>query len=199
MKKQIVVIHGGDSFDSYEKFLDSLKNWKVALESFFPKYDWKSKLQLVVGKKYEVLFPRMPNKQNAKYREWSIWIERLFPFLQGEIILIGHSLGGLFLVKYLSENRFPKKISALFLVAAPHSKTKDIGSFKLRGDLQKAWEQCQSVHLFQSEDDQIVPISEAEEYKKAWPGAKLHILRGRGHFSQEFFPELVREIRKIKV
>ena len=196
MKKQVIVIHGGDSFDTYEEFLDSLKNWEVSLESFLPKSDWKSVLQSELGEEYEVLLPRMPNKQNAKYDEWKIWFEKMLPFARDNALLVGHSMGGLFLVKYLSENEFPKKISGLFLVAAPHSRTKDIGSLQLKSNLEKVWEQCQNIHLYQSQDDQIVPASEAEEYKKAWLGAKLHIFEDRGHFNQEKFPEIVEEIKR---
>jgi len=195
MKKQIIIIHGGDSFDTYENFLDSLKNWEVSLETFLPKKDWKSSLQQELGEEYEVLAPRMPNKQNAKYAEWKIWFERMFPFMKDNIFLIGQSMGGLFLAKYLSENKFPKKIAGLFIVAAPHSQTKGIGSFDLSSSLEKVWEQCQNIHLYQSQDDPIVPESEAQEYKKAWPDAQLHIFQGRGHFNQEDFPELAEEIR----
>jgi len=196
MKKQVVVIHGGWSFDTYEKFLDSLKNWEVSIESFFPKRDWKSNLPSVLGDEYEILSPRMPNKQNAKFNEWKIWFERMFPFLEDNVILIGHSLGGIFLAKYLSENEFPKRIGGLFLIAAPHSQTEDIGSFAIEENLQKVAKQCENIHLFQSEDDPIVPASEAKEYQKSWPGAKLHIFQDRGHFNQEEFPELMGEIRK---
>jgi len=196
MKKQVIVIYGGDSFETYEKFLDALKNWEVSLETFLPKYDWKSKLLMNLGDKYEILAPRMPNKQNAKYEEWKIWFGRMIPFVKDNVVLIGHSLGGLFLAKYLSENKFPKKIKALFLVAAPHSQTKDIGNFKLKKDLQKVREQCQNIHLYQSEDDPLVAASEAQEYQKSWPEAKLHIFPDRGHFNQKSFPELVREINR---
>jgi hypothetical protein len=196
MKKQIVVIHGGDSFETREKFLDALKNWEVTKESFLPKAGWKSNLQSDLGEEYEVLSPRMPNKQNAKYDEWKIWFERMSPFLENGVILIGHSMGGLFLAKYLSENKFPKKISAFFLVAAPHRSTEDIASFPVTSDLKRVWEQCQNIHIFQSEDDPLVPFAEAEEYKKAWPEAKMHVFTDRGHFNQETFPELAREIKK---
>ena len=181
---------------SREKFLDALKKWEVTRESFLPKYDWKSQLQSELGEEYEVLSPRMPNKQNAKYDEWKIWFEKMFPFLQDGVILVGHSMGGLFLTKYLSENKFPKKISALFLVAAPWRSAEDIANFPLTDDLQKVWEQCRNIHIFQSEDDPLVSMNEAREYQKAWPGAKMHISSDRGHFNQENFPELVAEIRR---
>lgn len=104
-------------------------------------------------------------------------------------------MGGLFFAKYLSENIFPKKIGAIFLVAAPHRDLEDNANFPITDDLQKAWKQCQNIHIFQREDDPLVAMSEAEEYKKAWPEAKMHIFTDRGHFLQESFPELVEEIR----
>lgn len=198
MKKQTIVIHGGDSFETYEKFLESLKNWEVSLESFLPKYDWKSSLQKLLGDGYEVLSPRMPNSQNAKYAEWKIWFERIIPFLHDGVILIGHSLGGLFLAKYLSENIYPKKISAIFLVAAPHNSTEDCGDFQPVDHPEKVWKQCQNIHIFQSEDDPIIPMSEAEEYGIAWPDAKMHVFPDRGHFNQETFQELVEEINGLE-
>jgi len=197
MKKQIVVIHGGDSFETREKFLDALKNWEVTRESFLPKHDWKGNLQKDLGEKYEVLSPRMPNKQNAKYDEWKIWLERLLPFVENGVILIGHSMGGLFLTKYLSENTFSKKIGALFLVASPYDLGGKVREFRLASGLQEVWGQCQNIHIFQSEDDPLVAMAEAKKYQEAWPGAKMHIFTDRGHFNQETFPELVEEIKKL--
>ena len=198
MKKQVVVIHGGDSFDSYEKYLKALKNWEVTVEWFQPREeDWKDSLPSDLGENFEVLAPRMPNKQNARYAEWKIWFERMLPFIQGGVILVGHSLGGIFLAKYLSENDFPNKISGLFLVAAPHSKTPDIGEFKLSGSLEKITKQCGNIHLYQSRDDQVVTFDEVKKYKKDLPGAELRIFEDRGHFKQEHFPEIVEDIKKI--
>lgn len=197
MKKQIVIIHGGDSFDSYEKYLNSLKNWEVSLETFLPKKDWKTSLQTELGEDFQVLAPRMPNKQNAKYAEWKIWFERMLPFVQDGVILVGHSLGGLFLAKYLSEKVFPKKIGTLFLVAAPYSDTEEIGDFALGNSLENVAKQCTDIHLYQSKDDPVVPFNEADRYKKDLPNAQMHIFEDRGHFNQEHFPEIAEEIKKI--
>ena len=197
MKKQVIVIHGGDSFDSYEKYLEALKNWEVTLEWFQPrKEDWKDSLPSDLGENYEVLAPRMPNKQNARYTEWKTWFERMLPFIQDGVILVGHSLGGIFLAKYLSENKFPKTIAGLFLVAAPHNETEDIGDFALSNKLESVAKQCKNIHFFQSKDDPVVLFGEMERYKKDLPESKLHIFEDRGHFKQEYFPEIVQEIKK---
>ena len=66
-------------------------------------------LDKVLGGGYEVLIPQMPNSQNARYSEWKILFEKIISILDDEIILIGHSLGGIFLVKYFSENDYAKK------------------------------------------------------------------------------------------
>ena len=195
MKKQIILIHGGDSFKTYDEYINSLKNWEVSIEKFHLRHDWKTTLQQMLGDNYDVFSPQMPNKSNAKYKEWKIWFERMFPFINNDIILIGHSLGGMFLVKYLSENKFPKKIKSLHLVAPPHNKTADIGDFRIPESLLKVVRQAVNIFLYQSKDDLVVPFSELAEFEKQLPNAKVQIFKNRGHFNQDEFPELITNIK----
>lgn len=81
----------------------------------------------------------MPNGNNAQYIEWKIWFERLLPFLNDGVILIGHSLGGIFLAKYLSENNFSIKVRAAILIAAPFDALgmkESLSQFKLLSPLE---------------------------------------------------------------
>ncbi len=119
MKKQIVVIHGGDSFDTHEEYLSFLKSFEINDLSYFTGENWKTTLQERLGDNFDVILPRMPNPLNARYAEWKIWFDKLVPFLDDGVILVGHSLGGIFLAKYLSENKFPKTITATILISAP--------------------------------------------------------------------------------
>jgi pimeloyl-ACP methyl ester carboxylesterase len=57
-------------------------------------------------------------------------------------------------------------------------------------------EQCEDIHLHQSEDDLLVPYKEVEYYRRDLPNAKIHTYKDRGHFHQEHFPEIVEEIKK---
>ncbi|MDR0860065.1 MAG: hypothetical protein LBO09_03640 [Candidatus Peribacteria bacterium] len=55
----------------------------------------------------------------AYYWARKIWFEKIFPYLNNEgTILIGHSLGAMFLLKYLSENTFPQPLSQLHLISS---------------------------------------------------------------------------------
>src|SRR3972149_11433312 len=103
MKQQIIVIHGGTTFKSYGDYIYYLKNKEISLDELTLKKDWKDTLEEKLGKTFEVLFPRMPNRTHARYKEWKIWFERIVPLLNDGVFFIGHSLGGIFLVKYLSE------------------------------------------------------------------------------------------------
>lgn len=198
MKKQVVVIHGGDTFETYEEYLDFLRGYKIDIERYkTDKHDWKPWLRQRLGSDYEIISPIMPNRTNAQFEEWRIWFEKLIPFLHDEVILIGHSLGGTFLPKYLSENSFPKKIKAVFLVGAVYDKDSDgylLVSFTLPAHLNL---QTDKIYLYHSKDDGVVPFSALEQYKKALPKAQTRVFKDRGHLNQEEFPELVQDILNL--
>jgi len=200
MKQQVVVIHGGNTFKNYEDFIENLKNKEVSLDRLKIFKDWKNFLPEELGEKYEVLAPRMPNGTNAQYEEWKIWFEKIIPLLNDSPIFIGHSLGGIFLAKYLSENIVPINIKAVILVAAPfddENSDETLGEFNLSNSLSKFNEQCKCIYLIQSEDDPYVLFEQFEKYKKLLPEAKTIIFTDKGHFLQDSFPEIVELVKKI--
>lgn len=198
---QIIVIHGGDTFNTYEEYITFLKGWRIDFDDIRSKRtDWKDGLQAALGDGFEVIAPKMPNKLNAKYLEWKIWLEKFIPHLEPEVVLVGHSMGGIFLAKYLAENDFPKTIKGLFLVAAPYDEKdtdESLADFNFSGDLKKVGEQAQSIFLYQSADDPVVPFADFAKYQAALPHAVARQLEGRGHINQETFPELVADIKSL--
>ncbi|MDO8603942.1 MAG: alpha/beta hydrolase [bacterium] len=198
MKKQIFTIHGGDAFATYEEYLEDLKAFQIDLDGF-KRSGWKNTLQNALGQDYDVNSPRMPNSGNAKYIEWKIWFEKMIPYMQDDVILIGHSLGGSFLAKYLSEENISKKIKAAFLVSAPYDTdgNREIVEFVLPGSLSLFEKQGGSIFLIHSKDDPVVSFKEFEKYQKALPKAKAIIFEDRGHFNQESFPEIVEQIKNL--
>lgn len=197
MKKQVVFVHGGETFATYDDFFAALESWK-----FDPNKDkikkWKNTLPEALGDDFEVLAPQMPNKQNAKYREWKIWFEKVLPYIRDNVVLVGYSLGGVFLAKYLSENDFPKKICATFLVAAPYDDADSdysLADFALPQSLERLARQGGKIFIYHSEDDFIVPFADAQKYIRALPGATPVLFKDRSHFLQEEFPELVADIK----
>ncbi len=198
MKQQVVVIHGGDSYATYDEFLTNLVKTAVSLE-WLHLEGWKSGLTHALGDAYEIIKPSMPNPLYAHYREWKIWFEKYLPFLQPDVILIGHSLGGSFLAKYLSEETFPVSVKATFLVAPPFDRDgeRTLVEFDQTTTLDGLRAQGGTLFLYHSEDDTIVGIAEHDKYKALLPLAHARRFTDRGHFNQAEFPELVEDVRAV--
>jgi len=199
--RQIFVIHGGNTYETREEFLEYLRTEPVELSRLKPKQDWKANLQNTLGEDYEVYLPQMPNKQSANYEEWKLWFERIIPLMSDNAILVGHSLGGLFLAKYLSEETFPLQLRGVFLIAPPFDydteSSKSLASFALPETLSAFADQVKMIQLYHSADDTVVPISNLAGYQKALPYARASVFADRGHFNQESFPELVADIKAL--
>lgn len=199
MKKQILLIHGGSTFDTYKDYLLFLENLKINLDKY-RKTKWSDSLRKELGVKFDVLLPRMPNPTNAKYSEWEVLFKKIVPLLKNNVILIGHSLGAIFLVKYLSENKFPKKVLATMLISAPYDNDgmeESLGDFILPKSLNKLSKQGGKIFLYQSKDDLVVPCANIEKYKKALPSVIIREFKKGGHFNQLKFPELVKDIKEL--
>ncbi len=199
MKKQVIVLHGGRTFKTYREYKHSLLSRKLTADNFKVKADWRSSLNQKLGKHFEVFVPKMPNPNNAVYEEWKIWFERMHPFLHHNVILVGHSLGGIFLAKYLSETTYKKKIKAVILVAAPFEDCTDepLGDFIIPKSMKKFSHQAKNIYIVHSKDDPIVPFTETKKYKKALLNATIISFHKKQHFNQEFFPEIVKLIKEL--
>jgi predicted alpha/beta hydrolase family esterase len=199
MKKQIVIIHGGDTFETYEEYMKFLHDFQIDIKYYSnEKTDWKPWLRGVLGDGYEVILPKLPNNMNAKFIEWKIWFEKIIPFLNDEVVLVGHSLGASFLAKYLSENKFSKKIKGVFLVAGvfnTDSEGYSLATFTLPEKLDL---QTENVYLYHSKDDPIVPFSQLGKFEEALPRAHSTVFEDRKHFNQESFPEIAENIVNLK-
>lgn len=202
MNHQVIIVHGGDTFESYEEYLADLKVQEFSREDFenLRAKNWKQALEGNLGTGFEVVAPRMPCKENAKYLEWKIWFEKIVPFFVADAVLIGHSLGGIFLAKYLSENKLPKKIRATLLVSAPFNDDPNdhsIADFILPKTPDPFQEQSPTIYIYHSTDDHVVEYADAETYKSRLSKAELRKFTDRGHFFQEEFPEIVADIKKL--
>lgn len=198
--KQIVVLHGGDTFNTREEYQSYLRSLTTIKENFSVTSDWKYSLGRKLSDEYEILNPRMPNSNDAEYLEWEIWFEKLIPMLGDEVILIGHSLGGSFLIKYLATKKIDRKPLATILVSPPYdglASYEPTYSFTAPADLRLLEEQAGQLYLIHSEDDPVVSFEEHKIYKSKLDTVKVLIFKDRQHFNQEEFPELITLINKI--
>lgn len=209
-KQKVVVIGGGETFDTYEKYLNFLKkNIRVSLDAP-AKDDWKKNLQKHLGKNFEVIRVSMPCALNAKYREWELYFRHVELALgDSDVIFVCHSLGALFIMQYLysSLTRNNITVKGLILVAPPFNVKQHNGFADFI--LPRAFDRTkrsyttlgkvtENIHIFQSNDDTIVEPVNAARYYSALQFVTLHRLEGYGHFiTQTKIPAVLRTIKKL--
>ena len=178
LRKRVLFIHGGGE-GAYEE------DRKQA-----------ASLQEALGTASDVRCPKMPDEDRPVYEAWKERIAKELDALDGEVILVGHSLGGSILLKYLSEEEVEKLVAGLFLVAAPYWGVEDweVGEYALREDFASKIPKEMTVFLYHSRDDEVVPFAHAALYAQKLPRATVREFDGRGHQFDDDLSEVARDI-----
>jgi predicted alpha/beta hydrolase family esterase len=185
MKTQVLFIQGGGegAYEEDGKLVASLRN--------------------ALGDAYEVRYPQMPNERDPDYEPWKVKIGKELTALEGKVILIGHSLGASFLLKYLAEEKIEKATAGIFLMATPYwggdgwqyegyervTLPEDFAS-KLSGGV--------SIFLYHHRDDEIVPFTHLALYAEKLPQATIRALDGGGHQLNNDLSEVAADIAGLK-
>ena len=165
MKQQILFIHGAGT-GAHEA--DS----KLA-----------ASLQQALGAEYQVNNPKMPKENAPQYDLWKEELERQLVAFDGKVILVGHSLGGSVLLKYLSEEVVENPIVGLFLIAAPYwgAEGWDVDEYKLHEGVAAHLPEDLPIFIYHSRDDEIVSFTHLAMYAAKLPQANIRGFDGRGH------------------
>lgn len=183
MKKEILFIHSAGP-QGYQEGSDFLLSY----------------LRTSLGSGYELLSPRMPNPENPHFKSWKVKLEKVLASIEDDnVILVGHSLGGSVLLKFLSESSLNKNIAGLFLIAPPYwgSTNWEVDEYRLRKDFSLKLSQVPQVFLYHSSDDEVVPIRHMCYYAEELPHAKIRALNKTGHLFSKGLPELVDDIKSL--
>ncbi|MFW5846767.1 MAG: RBBP9/YdeN family alpha/beta hydrolase [Nanoarchaeota archaeon] len=189
--KNVIIVHGSCFHD------------KEKLESGEPKINKRAWLpwikQELEKQDISCEVPLMPNNSCPNYEKWKTEFERLK--INEETILIGHSLGCAFLVRWLGETE--RKIEKLILVAPAvicpdfyEQCYKDFYNFKISDKIK---DNVGDIIIFISNDREEI-IESADIFKEKLEGKNIK-LKNLGHFTEEDmgtteFPELLEEILK---
>ncbi len=180
--KQTIIIHGMPSEEGF-------KNPAFPSPSNSHWLPWIQKKLVVRNETCQT--PEMPKPYDPIYRDWLEVFEQFE--INAEVTLIGHSCGGGFLLRYLSEHP-DLKINKLFLIAPWVIDTgKDLESdlefldCTINANLPERF----PVHVFISSDDESVMQDSFRFLKEKLPGAIYHEYTDRKHFCTPEFPELL--------
>ncbi|MET3697042.1 hypothetical protein SAMN05877753_101379 [Bacillus oleivorans] len=150
--------------------------------------------------KYQFVIPKMPSPENPKYVRWKDQLEKELNMLNGEVILIGHSLGGSVLLKYLSEESYNLTFSGLFIISSPYwglDKDWQSKEFTLQNNFEQNLPAIPHLFLYHSRDEDIVPFKHHKIYAEKLPQATSRELEGRQHLFHNGLPILVNDLKNV--
>jgi predicted alpha/beta hydrolase family esterase len=183
-----IILHGVP--DESEYFDDQYRS--ASNSHWIP---WLQNRLLIAG--HDVQTPEMLNAFQPDYATWSREFER--HAVDEPMILIGHSAGGGFLVRWLSEH--PSiSVRKLVLVAPwldPDGVLEnDFFDFSIDGSLSGRTDE---IHIFSSTDDYADITTSVETLLSHLPSAIRHEYNDMGHFclkhmGTEAFPDLLAAI-----
>jgi serine hydrolase len=157
-------------------------------------------LKKELGSGFSILAPKMPKPQAPDYGLWKAMLKKILSGLKGDVILIGHSLGGSVLLKYLSEEKVKIRIPALFLAATPFwgEKGWEYDVFRLQDGFAKKLPAIPFIFLYHSRKDEVVEFRHLKRYADELPKALLRPIAGSEHvFDEKGLPELVADLKAI--
>ena len=186
-KGNVIIVHGSNPTEkgSQEGLPENERHWKSWL---------KKKLE---KRGFSVSNELYPEDWLPSYEKWKVVFEK--NKINENSILIGHSAGTAFLLRWLGENK--KKVDKVILVApsiircGKYLKESNLKNFDIDFSLKKYFNE---LVMFYSDDDYDFIIGSAKKiYSKI--GGKLIELKDKGHFIEEDmgtkeFPELLGEI-----
>ncbi len=180
--KQTIIIHG---MPSKEEFYDP----KFPSGSNFHWLPWLQKQLNIKDELSQAL--EFPRAYDPIYKDWVEVFEQME--LNEDTNLIGHSCGGGFLLRYLSEHP-DLKVAKVFLIAPwwidieeELGSDKSFFDFKLDTNLAMRF----PVHIFMSSDEDEVMQESFRSIKEKLPEAIYHEYTDRKHFCTPEFPELL--------
>ncbi len=180
--KYATIVHG--TCDPTEYFSDQFPS--LTNSHWLP---WLQKQLLMHG--WQTQTPEMPNACRPVYEEWRELFERM-P-LGPDSILVGHSCGGGFLTRWMSERDV--KIGKLILVAPwiDPTRRKDPQFFDFTMD--PGLTERADVHVLASDNDMDEITQSVTRICAELPRAQRHDFPGYGHFcfadmGTQHFPEL---------
>lgn len=161
-------------------------------------------LQEALGEEYEVVYPAMPNEDDAPYDEWKARIQTELADMQGPVFLAGHSVGGSILLKCLGEIKPKPAIGGICIMATPFWggdgwRYDGYKQLELPKNLAQKLPQGAPVFIYHCQDDSSVPYEHLALYAKLLPRAKSRTLSKGGHQLQGGLPVVAKDIQATVV
>jgi predicted alpha/beta hydrolase family esterase len=157
-------------------------------------------LQRELARDYLIRAPLMPSPEEPHAIAWLDALDAELLDFPDDGVLIGHSMGGAMLLKFIAERRRSLSASGLVMIACPFWGEPDwrVEEFYLPHAFADRISGLRRVLLYHSRDDAIVPFAHMAVYHEHIPRAEAHAVDGAGHaFARGDRRALASDIRSL--
>ncbi len=160
--------------------------------------------QELINRNYNVIMPEFPIQEKAIYKDWKKIFDEYKTAINSDSIVIAHSIGNAFIIKYLQENHLT---ISLYIGLAGFAKYFEVEN---REPLNRAFQNflvskqeisyfqksCQKKYAIYSNNDHIVPFDVLEDFPKTILATPLFI-ENIGHMGKKSGLEKLPEVLEI--
>lgn len=157
-------------------------------------------------RKYQVIMPEFPNREEISFGAWVKILDLYKDKFNNDTIVIAHSIGNSFLLRYLEINDIHVKLFiglAGFCKKFKTDSRKDLNNaveeFCNTSEILKAKEKIEKLYAIYSNTDHIVPIDILEDFAEEL-SSKSILLEKVGHMGSKsgikHLPEVLRIIER---
>jgi uncharacterized protein len=153
-----------------------------------------------LGQGFDVRYPAMVDEDDSAFPVWTRQIDDEIASLEGDVVLVGHSVGASVIAKHLSETEIDPRIVGVFLLATPFWDGDGIWTaedVKLERSAAERLSKRVPVFLYHCEDDEVVPFRHLKGNAEYLRDATVREFPTGGHqFGNDLVP-VARDIRSI--
>lgn len=157
-------------------------------------------LQEALGADFLVKYPRMPREEDPDYAAWKEQISKELATVDGRLVLVGHSVGGSVLLRYLFEVRIKKPVAGIFFLATPYWGAEEwlVDGSRLQENLAGPHPDGPPIFFYHNRDDEVVPFAHLAMFTERIPHPTYRAYDQGGHQFIRHLNEVAAEIANLQ-
>ncbi len=172
----------------------------------YPEENWFPWLKdQLIGLGISAYVPKLPTPEGQSLKAWFDVYKKYEHYVNGNTIMVGHSLGSTFILRILEKIKFPIKAAILTTPAIGKLGIPDFDKLNETFinepyDWAKIKKNCPHFSIYRGDDDPYIPIEQPKEIASKL-GVKLTMIYRGGHLNTKAgfkeFPQVLEEVKKM--
>lgn len=165
-------------------------------------YKWLKEELEKIG--YKVILPEFPAREGVIYEEWEKIFNQYKEYIKKDSIIVGHSIGNEFIIKYFNENDLNAELYISLAGFAEYFEWEDKKDLNRackeflvsQKEIEKFKNKVNKKYSIYSDNDHIVPFEILEKYPKSIEAIPI-LIKNIGHMGRKSGLEKLPKVLEI--